>query len=139
MVGDRAAAASDFDPPTTHRPPTVAKWTPDRLPDCLHLLPPTCGLAGEGQITEQRISQAVAAAAEAPGRLRDVCRRLSALALSVAPRPAQALLQLLPDGAEESGAGPAAAAAATAACFSRDWENPLFGSAAAAPEVSAQS
>lgn len=72
--------------------------------------------AGEGQVSEQRIAAAVAAAPEAPGRLRTVCRQLSLLAREVLPRPA--------------------AAAQGDGTFHAGWTNPLFGSA---PTVSAQS
>lgn len=73
-------------------------------------------LAGEGQISEQRIVDAVAATPEAPGRLRAICRQLSLLAREALPRPAVA----------EHGDG----------TFHAGWTNPLFGSA---PTVSAQS
>ncbi|EFN59398.1 hypothetical protein CHLNCDRAFT_56732 [Chlorella variabilis] len=69
---------------------------------------------GEGQITEQRIAQAVAAAAEAPGRLHAICRELSQLARDVMPRPALA----------------------QDAAFISNWQNPLFG--AMQPALSAQ-
>lgn len=75
-----------------------------------------CRTAGEGQITEQRIAQAVAAAPEAPGRLRAICRELSQLAREALPR--------------------AALAPATDPAFHSNWQNPLFGSG---PALSARS
>ncbi len=81
------------------------------------LLPPVAATpTGEGQVSEQRIVAAVAAAPEAPNRLRAICRQLSLLAREALPRPAVA--------AEGDGT------------FHAGWTNPLFGSA---PPVSAQS
>lgn len=67
-------------------------------------------------MTPAAISAAVAAAPEAPGRLRAICRELSRLAREALPRPA------LAHG--ETGA------------FHSGWQNPLFG---ATPALSAQS
>ena len=61
---------------------------------------------GEGQVTERAIAEAVAAAPEAAGRLRDVAAALAALARAATPRPA----------------GPGSAA------FHSSWQNPLYGS-----------
>ncbi|KAL4430905.1 hypothetical protein ABPG75_006161 [Micractinium tetrahymenae] len=70
-----------------------------------------------GQISEQRIAQAVYAAPEAPGRLRAICQQLSQLAQEALPRPALG---------RTAAANP----------FSNGWGNPLFGST---PALSAHS